>query len=248
MSMALVNNPLVSSALVNNPLVGSAAFDPSPSYLVGSAWAPPGSEVGARPGQTVPWAKWYGIRTNPCKTFVGASFCGIEQDMWTMVRALINPSHTVLELGARYGTTSCVLAEATNNSGKVVSVEPDPQVHAALRDNRQTHSCNFAILRGTAGVRPQVLAATYAGSTDKKQYEVRTRDAEPSDAAASHLPRLDFVALERLTGLGFTALVVDCEGCLAGVLTDALLRREHPRLELLLLEQDVHKRVNYAEW
>ena len=58
-----------------------------------------------------------------CKTFVGMQQpnCGIEWDEWMMVRALVRPHHRVLELGARYGTTSCALARATQNSGRVVA-------------------------------------------------------------------------------------------------------------------------------
>ena len=84
---------------------------------------PPHSEVEVQ-GSTYSWAQWFPIRLSACKTFVGANPCGIEGDMWTMVHALLSPANTVLELGARYGTTSCAIAVATNNSGRVVSVEP----------------------------------------------------------------------------------------------------------------------------
>ena len=81
-------------------------------------------------------------KMNPCKTFVGRGEngtgprsnrkgrirCGIEWDEWVLVEALVSPSHTVLELGARFGTTSCALARATGNSGRVVAVEPDASV------------------------------------------------------------------------------------------------------------------------
>ena len=224
----------------------STAFDPSPGFL-GMAAAPPHSELGVRPGQPFSWPAWYGMRTRPCKTFVSAPFCGVESDMWTMARALIDPSHTVLELGARYGTTSCVLAEATNNSGRVVSVEPDSFVHAALDTNRRAHKCNFGIFRGTVGRHAQVLEATYA-SGSRKTYEVRTRDARSTDAPSTHLASISVDDLERLSGMRFNAMVIDCEGCLNGVLDHQLLRRTVPPLELLLIEQDSLRKVNYAEW
>ena len=96
-------------------------FDPSPAFD-GHALAPPQSEVNATPRVAYNYALWYGLRYRPCPTFQAASLCGIEGDEWTLVRALLKPSHHVLELGARFGTTSCVIAEATNNSGNVVSV------------------------------------------------------------------------------------------------------------------------------
>ena len=225
-------------------MVGLRTYSPSPGFVEAAA-APPASEVS---GKTFSWSTWYAMRTGPCRTFVNASFCGIESDMWTMVRALVEPSDTVLELGARYGTTSCVLAEATNNSGRVVSVEPDPQAHRALWENRLRHRCNFGIWHGAVATRPQVLAATYNGGEARKVYEVRTREARPDDTPTASLAHIDTSSLERLTGLAFNVLVVDCEGCLADVLSVPLLRRAEPRLELILLEQDVHKRINYAEW
>lgn len=219
-----------------------AALDPSPGFR-GEALAPPRSEA-----SPYSYSHWYKIRHSACTTFRGANPCGIESDMWTMIRALVEPAHAVLEYGARYGTTSCVLAEATNNSGAVLSVEPDPAAHAALLHNRREHRCNFHIFRGTVGRTPQVLMPNYTDGRTRKVYEVRTRDARPADPPSTHIERLSLEEAEKLTGLRFNVLVVDCEGCLADVLTPAILTRQDPPLELLLLEMDVLRKVNYAEW
>lgn len=90
----------------------------------------------------------------PCTTFRGATHCAMEWDIWVIVRALVTPAHAVIEYGARYGTSSCVLAEATANSGRVVSVEPDTSAHADLLHNRQAHRCNFHIVLGTVAAHP----------------------------------------------------------------------------------------------
>ena len=87
---------------------------------------------------SVPYAEHYrGERLPPnavsCGSFGGAGQCGIEQDEWVAVEALVPPDATVLEFGARYGTTSCWLAHATRNSGRVVAVEPAARVHEALQ-------------------------------------------------------------------------------------------------------------------
>ena len=47
------------------------------------------------------------------------------------VRKLIQPTDSVLEVGSRYGTTTCEVAVRQNNSGKLISVEPDHRVWAA---------------------------------------------------------------------------------------------------------------------
>ena len=76
-------------------------------------------------------------------SFEGTTWCGMEWDVWVVARALLSPHHRVLELGARYGTTSCVLANLTGNRGRVVSAEPDPRVHNLLLHNRKVNSCSF---------------------------------------------------------------------------------------------------------
>ena len=89
-----------------------------------------------------------------CRIFSGPAEmkCGIEWDEWMLVRALVRPNDTVLELGARFGTTSCALAAATRNSGKVVAVEPDASViHHLLQNQRR---CAFAALHGAVGEKP----------------------------------------------------------------------------------------------
>ncbi len=55
-------------------------------------------------------------KDKPCTTYQGALQCFVEHDEWIMADAFVNPSHTIIEFGARYGTTSCRLARLTNNS------------------------------------------------------------------------------------------------------------------------------------
>merc|ERR1719461_901168 len=42
--------------------------------------------------------------------------CSIESDMHEEVKKMITSNNTVLELGGRYGTTSCAIASLQNNS------------------------------------------------------------------------------------------------------------------------------------
>ena len=306
-------------------LVFGRNFDPPPVFHAGEALAPPRSEVMAstnndRHRETHPssfsWPVWYHLRMKACPTFVGAQPCAIESDMWHLVRGLITPRHTVLEMGARFGTTSCVLAESTNNSGRVVSVEPDARVYAALHHNLRAHRCNVGVFHGTVGHAPQVyehrtltlwmssdrgslrviwafcsihslsrsasnsfaervdavcvlvgmcamqVLLTGYGGNNNRSYDVRTREATPAERSGSLpstsglsllpavlpalLPHLKLAGLESMSRLNFTALILDCEGCLADVLSDALLSR--PQLELLIIERDATRRVSYAEW
>ena len=91
-------------------------IEPAPSYPLHAIKTPPDCEPNFRVKQA-------------CRTFEGAFFCGMEWDEWQLVNALVRPEDTVLELGARFGTTSCVLSKLTGNAGRVVAVEPDRSVH-----------------------------------------------------------------------------------------------------------------------
>ena len=55
----------------------------------------------------------------------------METETIRAVRQLVLPSDGVLEVGSRYGTTSCEVAVMQNNSGNLVAVEPDHRVWAA---------------------------------------------------------------------------------------------------------------------
>ena len=59
------------------------------------------------------------------------AWCGVETETIRAVRQLVLPSDGVLEVGSRYGTTSCEVAVMQNNSGNLVAVEPDHRVWAA---------------------------------------------------------------------------------------------------------------------
>jgi len=69
------------------------------------------------------------------------------------IRDFINAKATVIEFGARYGLTTCEIAKALQNSGRLVSIEPDPLVWAALRANLHTHQCSAHVLRGGLALR-----------------------------------------------------------------------------------------------
>jgi FkbM family methyltransferase len=218
-----------------------------PIVYSASAHAPPYSEVGAPPGAVnYSWVRWWSVRNGPCVTFAVANPCGIEGDMWTMVRALLDPNLAVLELGARYGTTSCVLAAQTRNSGRVVSVEPDPRAHVVLQENLHRHSCSVGVFRGTIGHTTQVIAEN--PRQPNQTYELRTRPfSTASDSLARRLDRLTASELERFTGLRFGSLVVDCEGCLDDAFADDWLTRRSA-VELIILELDAPRRISYTKW
>ena len=170
-----------------------------------------------------------------CNTFN----CNIEWDEWNLVRAHVTPTDTVIEFGARYGTTSCVLAEATRNSGRVVAVEPDARAHETLLANRAANRCNFAVVLGTVSVMPLSLP-----HFSRNHYDQTTHI---SGAGKASLPNIaSYHILEKRVGFNFTAVLIDCEGCIAFVNSTGLLAS--PAMHLVMIEEDMPTRVDYGVW
>ena len=212
-----------------------AALHPAPTFS-GLPNAPPLSEGDGFNFTSYAWP--------PCKTFKGTSQCGVEWDTWTVVRALVPARATVLELGARFGTTGCVLADVTANSGQVVSVEPDATALPALLHNRLTHRCAFHVVAGTVaehalavgppegfggvGTRTHVAAN---GTRHRMVPNLRVRQVE---AQFQLRRRIDTV-------------VVDCEGCSDWVLGDhATGRQLRTQASLIILEEDGLNPLRYT--
>ena len=68
-----------------------------------------------------------------------------ERDEQLFTDKYITPDCVVLELGARYGTVSCVINKKIGNPANQVSVEPDEQVWAALEANMVNNNCDFHV-------------------------------------------------------------------------------------------------------
>ena len=108
-----------------------ARFSPAPGYAAGAAVPPTTAE---------PWLEAavrsydQAAKTSNCRA-LNSTLCAIEWDSWIMLEALLPRTATVLELGARYGLTSCMVSHLLNNSGAQVMADgrlmpdahPNPQ-------------------------------------------------------------------------------------------------------------------------
>lgn len=190
----------------------------SPNHAAGAARAPPESEGGLG-------LRWRGR----CLSFAEASQCAIEYDEWMLVDALVRSDDVVLEFGARYGTTSCRLAVATNNSGLVVSVEPDHNVIPALLRNRETNRCNFAIAKGVVSKTPLRFYPSHIG------YASKTRSWATGGKEVDRITEVGDI--ERSIGAAISVLLIDCEGCIASVFAGPNVQLLQ-RVRLILIEED----------
>lgn len=168
--------------------------------------------------------------------------CDIEANSGAMVQKWIQPTSVVLEIGSRYGTVSCAISERQQQSGKMVAVEPDGRVWAALENNRVKHKCNFAVLQGVVGTTDLQIIRVHAGNQGYGTMAVPVGVAPPPPAPGQTYTMGNVAqaySLDKVQsnfGMKFNTLVADCEGCLP------ILFAENPGLlpQLKLILAEVH--------
>jgi FkbM family methyltransferase len=72
----------------------------------------------------------------------------IERTEQDLANKYILGDDVVLELGARYGSVSCVINSKLANKSNQVVVEPDDRVWDALEKNKIRNNCQFNIVKG----------------------------------------------------------------------------------------------------
>eukprot|EP01040_Poterioochromonas_malhamensis_P012997 gene12997-14250_t len=156
----------------------------------------------------------------PC-TFEGAH-CPMEVVEHEFVYKYVRSSDAVLELGARYGTTTCAIACTLKNSGKVVV-------------NVKSHSCASTVFFGAVSDVPlAVLDQGYGTRT----LQPLNATKEVITASSSHMM---LHQLHKVMDMQFTVLLIDCEGCITHLLPDNLQRLSHllRHVRVILLEGDM---------
>lgn len=146
---------------------------------------------------------------SPC-SFIGA-YCPMETVEHNLVRKFVEANDTVLELGARFGTTTCEIAHKLKNSINLISVEPDKDVWNLLVENSFSHFCNYWLVRGVISDRPSVVSSgLYATRTTgaTKRIGGETGNAKISKSFFT------FNEIQELTNLRVSVLLIDCEGCI----------------------------------
>ena len=143
----------------------------------------------------------------------------------------ISREDTVLELGARYGSVSCIINKRLSDKTRQVSVEPDELVWKCLDDNIRRNDCSVHVHKGFVSKKKHSLTQYGYGSSS---YETET----------SNIPSASVEDLEERYGIKFTALVADCEGFLGTFF------EEHPnmytQLTKVIFEADSPKTCNYG--
>lgn len=156
----------------------------------------------------------------------------VENTEQLQANTFIKPDAVVLELGARYGSVSCVINSKLNNPSNQVSVEPDSRVWKPLEKNMLKNGCKFHILKGVISNTPLELTnLSYSyGTTSVK-------------AESSSIPNYTLSEVEDLYSLKFDTLVADCEGFLESFMDENPCL--YDQLSLIIFEKDYANKCNY---
>jgi len=155
-----------------------------------------------------------------------------EQDL---ANKYILEDDIVLELGARYGSVSCIINSKLNNKNNQVVVEPDQRVWDALDKNKNSNNCEFNIVKGFIS---------------NKKLDLTNLDCCLGGYGSTFIendntliPSYSLNEIKEKYNLNFNVLVADCEGFLE-VFFD-----ENPDfyndLRLLIFEADYPEKCNY---
>jgi FkbM family methyltransferase len=159
----------------------------------------------------------------------------LEKDEQELANKYILENDVVLELGARYGSVSCIINSKLNNKNNQVVVEPDDRVWDALEKNKNNNNCGFNIVKGFIS---------------KKKLDLHNLDVYYGGYGATFIenndtkiPSYSLDEIKKKYNLKFNVLVADCEGFLE-VFFD-----ENPTiyndLRLIIFEADYPEKCDY---
>jgi FkbM family methyltransferase len=161
----------------------------------------------------------------------------IEYQEQILANTYINETDTVLELGARYGSVSCVINSKLKNKLNHLAVEPDSRVWSALMRNRDVNGCKFNILNGFVSNLPLDLTNI--------NYYHGGYGATAIANEFSKIPHYTLNEVQTMYNLNFNVLVADCEGFLETFF------EENPtfydKLRLVIFEADYPEKCDYAK-
>jgi hypothetical protein len=158
----------------------------------------------------------------------------LEFEEQILARIYIKKNHTVLELGARYGTVSYAINNKLEKKYNQVSVEPDSRVWDALEKNKNIYKSQYNILKGFISNKKLSLKET----ENEYNYGVFCEENE-----TSIIPSYTLDEVEKMFNLSFDVLVADCEGYLETFLDENPLL--YDQLILIIYEADRPHICNY---
>jgi len=152
-----------------------------------------------------------------------------ERDEQLLSARYIEENDIVLELGARYGSVSCIINYLLNDKKNQVSVEPDNTVWTALEKNRYINKCSFHIFKGIVSKNNYQLKLNGYGSTIDIENKL-------NNSESINTQNMSLEQIQSYFGLKFNVLVADCEGFLEKFLNENKIL--YTQLDKIIFECD----------
>ena len=158
----------------------------------------------------------------------------IEDTEQRLSEKYIEENDIVLELGARYGTVSCLVNRIIKDKQNHYVVEPDNTVWEALEKNMKHNNCKFNILKGVIG---------------KKKYKLEgsgyaKHSVEDTSYGKTVIETFD------IPDVPFNTLIADCEGFLETFYDENKYFFE--KINKIIMECDMPEKCDYQrlldEW
>ena len=157
----------------------------------------------------------------------------VESEEQEQAHLYIPSDACVLELGARFGTVSCVIHNKLANPNNLVVVEPDARVWDALQSNMEINKCNFHIVCG-------FISKSSLGLIQPENDDYGTTAIPSSE---TNIPSYTLESIQSKYNLKFNTLVADCEGFLEQFLDEN--PELYTQLQLIMFEKDYPIKCNY---
>ena len=161
----------------------------------------------------------------------------VEAKEQKLAEKYIEEDDVVLELGARYGSVSCVINNKLKNKKKQVVVEPDKRVWKALERNKNANNCDFSIVKGFISNKKLDL-------TNLDNW-IDGYGATFVENEESEIPSYSLEEIKNNYKINFNVLVADCEGFLETFFD------ENPdlykELRMVIFEKDYPDKCNYQK-
>lgn len=156
----------------------------------------------------------------------------IETTEWKLAKDYVKSNDIVLELGARFGSTSVTLNKIVEGKN-IICVEPDENVLETLENNRKINNCDFNIVKGIISKTKQ--------SIHLSDYGTHTTNDENGN-----IQLYDLWQLQKDYNLEFNVLIADCEGCLSTFFH--YYKEFFKQLRLIIFEMDRPESFNYKKF
>jgi FkbM family methyltransferase len=144
-----------------------------------------------------PLAEGFGVWVNPADAAVAREILttgGWQPHETRIVRSFLRPGMTAVDIGANVGYFSVVCAAAVGAAGRVISIEPDPENAAMLRETVKSNGfANIAVFECAVGSGAGTMSLTRDAKNFGNHSLAGTNVADTSGGVSVEVRRLDAV-------------------------------------------------------